>query len=93
MKLYVFSVLDNAVGAFLPPFYARSKGEAIRSFTEAANAAEHAFKKNSRDYVLFQLGVFDDVSGVFDCGEPDRVLSAAECFLDASARQGGEVDN
>jgi len=84
MKLFVFTVLDNAVGAYLPPFYARSRGEAIRSFTEAANAPDHNFKKNSRDYVLYELGSFDDVSGMFDTGEPDRVLAAAECFIDAS---------
>lgn len=73
-----FSVRDTAVGAFLPPFFTRSKGEAIRSFSEACNNAEHQFAKHASDYTLFFLGAFDDNSGLFTPCEPERILSAME---------------
>lgn len=80
MKHGIFTVLDTAVGAFLPPFYSRAKGEAIRSFTEAA-LDPNRFGKWQRDYVLYQLGEFDDTSGMFSTGEPMRIMSAAECAV------------
>lgn len=78
MRMSVCAVLDTVVKAFLPPIFGRSLGECVRSFTEAANAAEHQFKKHATDYVLFELGTWDDGSGIFTCTEPRRVLSAME---------------
>lgn len=80
MELKVYSVLDKAVGAFLPPFYMRSDGEAIRSFAEACNDPK-SLGKHAEDFTLFRLGSFDDGSGLFKCGEPERVLSALEVRL------------
>ncbi|UDN67481.1 nonstructural protein [robinz microvirus RP_30] len=82
MMLDVFSVLDTAVSAFLPPFFARSKGEAIRSFTEASNDSSHQFAKHASDYVLYRLGAWDDHSGMFSGSEPERIGSAREFVVD-----------
>lgn len=81
MKLMVFTVFDKAVSAFLPPFFARSRGEALRSFTEASNDRAHNFSKHAMDYVLMQLGEFDDGNGLFKCHEPERVVAAHECVV------------
>lgn len=78
MQLFVFSVYDKAVSAFMPPFFARAKGEAIRMFTEACRDQGKPFGKNASDYTLYELGGFDDVSGVFVTNDPQRVLSALE---------------
>lgn len=80
MKLVVFSVLDKAVGAFLQPFFSRSKGEAIRSFTDAAGRPDEPFMKHPDDFVLYFIGEFDDSSGLFLPNEPQRVMSARECM-------------
>jgi hypothetical protein len=82
MRLKVYTVHDKAVGAFLQPFFSRSKGEAIRSFTEACNDANSQFNKHAGDYVLFELGEYDDGSSLFACSEPVRVISALECMFD-----------
>lgn len=81
MKLVVASVLDKAVGAFLQPFFARSKGEAIRSFSDACGNPEQAFVKHPDDFVLYLFGTFDDGSGMFEVAEPVRVVSARECMV------------
>lgn len=79
MKMYAFSVFDGAVNAFLPVFFARSKGEAIRSFTTAVGDDTHQFAKHRTDYSLFQVGEFDDLSGLLSGPVvPERVLSASE---------------
>ncbi|QCQ84783.1 nonstructural protein [Blackfly microvirus SF02] len=74
----VFSVFDKAVNAFLPPFQCRTKGEAIRSFSEAVNDPSKSFGKYSVDYVLMGLGTWDDNSGLFSPRDPIRIIGASE---------------
>lgn len=80
MRLEVYSVFDEAVKAFLPPFFLRSRGEAIRSFAAAVNDPQHQFHKHTKDYVLFMCGVFDDGSGTFDllARGPELVISGLQ---------------
>lgn len=78
MIMQIFSVLDKAASAFLPPFYSRTKGEALRSFGDALTDEKHAFTTHPDDYVLYRLGEFDDNSGIMACGEPERIVSARE---------------
>lgn len=84
MILHVMSVHDKAVRAFMQPFYARSIGEAIRSFTELANDPQTNVARHPSDFVLFDLGEFDDNSGLFISREPRRVLGAYEVVKDVA---------
>lgn len=77
----LFAVRDNAVEAFLPPFHVRSRGEALRSFSEAVNKGDHQFSNHPDDYVLYHLGKFDDASGVIAAVEPTRIVSAREALV------------
>lgn len=83
MIMQVFSVLDKAVGAYLPPVFARSRGEMLRSFSQAVNTPDHQFAKHSVDYTLFQIGTWDDNSGMFQPMEPQRILGAIEVLEEA----------
>lgn len=85
MKLLMFSVYDAAVGAYLQPFFCRSVGEAIRSFSEACNDPKTGFHKNASDYCLFHLGDFDDGGGSCDMHPPKRVIAALEVQLKVSS--------
>lgn len=82
MILEVYSVHDKAVKAFMQPFFSRSRGEAIRSFTEVVNTKDHQFQKHAADYVLFYLGRFDDASGLFEDVEPLRIVGAMDVLVD-----------
>ncbi|QGH72845.1 MAG: DNA binding protein [Microviridae sp. ctjyu33] len=66
MILKVFTVYDSKVEAFLPPFFMKSKGEAVRGFTEVCNDSKSNFFKYPEDYTLFEVGSFDDATGKFD---------------------------
>lgn len=79
MKQLVFSVFDDAVKAFLPPFYAPTKGAAIRMFSDACTQSDSQFAKHAGDYALFALAEFDDSSGEFSpFAQPERVLNALQ---------------
>lgn len=62
----VFTVFDSAASAYLQPFFAQTKGLAIRYFTDAVNNEKHDFNRYADSYTLFELGEFDDVSGKFE---------------------------
>lgn len=81
MMTQAYSVFDRAVRAYLPPFFARSRGEAIRSFSDAVNDAKHQFHVHAADYSLWQVAVFDDASGVCESMEPERVITAVEALV------------
>lgn len=76
-----FAILDTAIGAFNTPIFVRSRGEAIRSFQDAANDEKSNLFRHSRDYILYRLGTYDDSTGLFLVKEPERILSAADALL------------
>ena len=66
MKHKIYSVYDSKAGCYLPLFTFRSRGEAIRAFTETVNDSSSSIGKYPEDYTLFELGVFDDEFGAID---------------------------
>lgn len=79
MILKVYSIYDSAVQVWRSPLFARAKGEILRSFVEAVNKPDTEFAKNPSDYILFELGSFDDSTGKFSLYDaPDRVGVAIE---------------
>lgn len=63
--LKVYSVYDSKVGAYMNPIYLRSKGEAVRVFTETVNSPDHQFAKNPEDFTLFELGDWNEENANF----------------------------
>lgn len=74
MVLRMYSVLDMAAGAYLPPFYERADGSAVRAVVTAARDVKHAFGRSPSDYVLFCVGEFDDADGVVHPTMPHRLI-------------------
>lgn len=64
-KLTVVAVSDRAVGAFNRPFFAPSKGAAIRSFIDEVNRAESPMAQHPEDYELHYLGEWDEDNAHF----------------------------
>lgn len=63
MILKIYAVRDSKVEAWLPPFCARHKGEAIRGLEQAVNSEDHPFAKWPNDHAFFELGEYDDSTG------------------------------
>ena len=70
MKYVVCSIRDHAAEFYGQPFFAPSKGAAIRSFTDAVNdkSSGNQFAAHPADFDLFHIGDFDSDSGeLFPC--------------------------
>ncbi len=66
MILQVFSVFDSKTQAFLSPFQLQTLPEALRAIGDCCNNPEHAFGKHPEDYTLFQLGSWNDATGLYE---------------------------
>lgn len=65
MKLLAFSVYDAKAEAYLRPYFAETKGLAMRAFRDAVNNPEHEMHRHAEDYTLFVTGEFDQATGMF----------------------------
>lgn len=63
--LKVYSVFDSKVGAFMHPFFMRSRGEALRGWIDAVNDPQTQFNKHPEDFSLMELGEYDERTGKF----------------------------
>lgn len=75
MRYVVCSVRDRASDAFGQPIFVVAVGQAIRSFSDEVNRREgnNALAAHPEDFDLYQLGVFDDNTGLFETETPRQV--------------------
>lgn len=66
MKLKVFTVYDSKVEAFLQPFFAESRGAALRMWQETVNNAQTSIHKYPEDFTLFEIGEYYDDNARFE---------------------------
>lgn len=64
MVFKMFTVYDSKAEYYLQPFQMMTKGEAIRNFTEWANDTKTTIGKHPEDYILYEIGEYDNISGV-----------------------------
>lgn len=62
----VFTIYDVKAQAYSMPFFQPTIGLAVRGFTDAANDRKSAVGRHPADYVLFEIGSFDDASAHYD---------------------------
>lgn len=66
------AIYDAKVEAFSRPQFVRSRGEALRSFTDEVNrvAADNPLNAHPEDFALYYLGLYADEAGGFEI--PDK---------------------
>jgi hypothetical protein len=77
MKLILCSVKDRAADAYGRPMFVPSSGVAIRSFSDEVNrsADDNQLYNHPDDFDLYEFGIFDDNSGIFEIYEQPKLLS------------------
>lgn len=76
MKLVMISVKDRALNAFMRPFFAQTKNQAIRMFTDEINRKDSEMGGHPDDYDLWYLGTWDDETGCIEgTGESHEQLA------------------
>lgn len=64
-KLLVLSVYDSKVQLFAQPFFMRTRGEALRGWTDVVNDPSTQMSKYPTDFALMELGEYDEQKGSF----------------------------
>jgi len=64
MVLKIYSVYDTKVEAYLQPFFMQTKAAAIRAWADAISDPNTQFNKHPNDFTLYELGQYDDQSGI-----------------------------
>lgn len=65
MKLLAFSIYDEKVQGFNPPFFCQAVGQAPRSMDDLVNDPQTVISRHPEDYSLYHVGSFDDGSAEF----------------------------
>lgn len=76
--LKCFSVFDTKSKAFSKPVYCITRGVVIRSITEELKNADSDYAKYPSDFTLFEVGEWDDSTGMFTSKTPESLGSLVE---------------
>ena len=63
MELRVYSIYDSKAGAFNTPFFMATDELAIRAAKDTVSDKETIFHRHPDDFVLYQVGVFNNTTG------------------------------
>lgn len=85
MLFGMFCIYDSAINTWMPPMYARNKGEMLRNFADAVADSKSKLAKHPADYALFEIGSFDDDKCKFDLLKAPVRLCLALDFLQPPA--------
>lgn len=92
MILQVLSVYDSASEVYGRPVFAPAVGSVVREVTDAINGAEDTtLSRHPRDFRLFHLGAFNDVSGLFDLFPLPRLVCDCGSLKMAVGHAGSEA--
>ncbi|QXP07842.1 MAG: nonstructural protein [Arizlama microvirus] len=77
MIQYICTVKDRAADAFGRPMFVPSTGVAIRSFSDEINRnnVDNQLYNHPDDFDLYELGQFDDNTGLFVLHDQPKLLS------------------
>lgn len=87
MNLVVVSIFDLAAQSYGRPVFIPSQGLAIRSFSDEVNKPDGGDLHNHpEDFVLYELGGFDDNTGRFNLHDDPKVLITGKNAVTAAVR-------
>lgn len=62
----IFTIYDSKAEAYLPPFFMKSKGEALRALTSQVNDENSNFHKYAEDFTIFEVGEWNEENCKFN---------------------------
>lgn len=77
------SIYDSVAKVYVNPFYCATKGEALRSFSNAVNDKNMGdLNKHPKDFILYLIAEFDDQKGLMSSVIPPERLGLASDFVE-----------
>lgn len=84
MKLKMMAVYDSASAAYLPPFVVATTAMALRQIRDVGlKQPDHDFVRHGDQFVLFDLGSFDNESGEIVVSAPVSLGTMLSIMLKA----------
>lgn len=68
MEMLVFTLLDTKSGVHSPPFFMAHTGQAVRACQDLGADRGTSVGRHPADFMLVQLGTWDDQNGQFSNG-------------------------
>lgn len=81
MEMKVFAVFDIKAKAYMQPFFGGNAGSAMRAFGDEVVKDGSPIGRHPEDYQLFELGLFNDNTGVLSGLPNAKVLCTALDFV------------
>ena len=80
MNQIILSVKDTAAQAFGRPMFLPTSAVGVRSFRDEVNRvdANNEMNKHPSDFELYELGTYDDSTGIIEVCEPRLVARAKD---------------
>ena len=69
----VFSIYDDKASVYLPPFVAKTVGEADRLFDSVIKDSDSTIASYPADHSLYQIGSYNDDSGLIESVVPQFI--------------------
>ncbi len=96
MTTRMFSIYDIKTEIYHPPLFSLTVGAALRTFVGVFNSDDFEFGRFPDDFRIFELGTFDDVTGLLSpvstptfVAEGRELVSVAAPASVAGATDGG----
>lgn len=77
----VLSVYDCKAQMYSGPIFVVAVGVGVRAFADAVNDNQLEFSKHPTDYILFEIGDWDDNTGEFKNCVPPHQLGVGADFV------------
>ena len=77
MPKKVLTVYDSKTEEYHDPFFQKTTGEALRTWTAWCNNEETPMYKNPEDFLLLEVGEWDDDGGMIMPYEHSKTLGTA----------------
>ena len=93
IKLGIYSIRDTKADVFLPPFFVRTNGEALRAFDDCVQNPDTNLAKHPEDFHLFKIGYFDQDNGILEpCSCPESLASALDFVKQIKSSQSASFE-
>lgn len=80
MIVKVFSLYDSKAKMFGPPFFMQTRGMAVRALSDLVKDSQSMVCRHPDDFVMYQIGEFNDQDAVFKNQNPHELVSMASDF-------------
>lgn len=78
MLMKMFCIYDRKSEAYHPPGCAHSAGHALRNYSDVFRNPATVFCTHPDDFQIYEIGTFDDATGVTTCIKPHLICTGTE---------------